>query len=158
MHPLLRKVLKPVFKIIASPGIINPHTPYENELMIAGVKPVAILDSVDVCEKMKELVETGQIVLIGSYQFPSIGLMQVFSQANHVEEGKELYARCYNDNIGYPTLEGKEFDQRIGKLLGYSVNDLNLCDNKIYQLPIVLKILDRTRDYRAWARKEHLLS
>lgn len=38
----MKKFLKPIFDAIAKPGIIGPHTGYEADLMLAGVKPLGV--------------------------------------------------------------------------------------------------------------------
>lgn len=62
----LKKILRPVFDLMASPGLGNPHTPYEAELMVAGVKPVAIMDPEAVTAAMQRSIDAGTIVEIAT--------------------------------------------------------------------------------------------
>jgi len=139
VHPISKKVLRPIFKALASPGLVNPHSPFEIELMIAGIKPVAIvdpesrlkeytnnIDSQNILNRWNEMINSGQIVLIGKKDFSDIGEMEVYAQADKLKEGHELFARYYKNNEGYSPLEGREWHERIGELLGFTSNDVSL--------------------------------
>jgi hypothetical protein len=156
MSSLLKTLLKPAFKAVANIGLINPHTPHEIELMEAGVKPVCIIDQSDVSQKMKTLIEAKSIVHIGNHQFKEQTL-QVYAQADKIEEGKELYARYYLDGEGYPKLEEEEEYKRVGELLGYNQNDISWALGKKYQNKIIKSVLEKTTDWRCKVRKEYML-
>lgn len=156
MSSLGNILLKPLFKAVASLGLGNPHTPYEIELMEAGAKPVCIIESTDVSPKMSKLIQAGQIVHIGDYQFKDKKL-QVYAQSDKVEDGKELYARYYNDGTGYPELDDTEEFKRVGKLLGYTDNDVLFATREKYQSPLINRLLVDTNDFRCKIRKEYML-
>ena len=134
-----------------------PHAPYEIELMMAGVKPVAIIRSDEVSLEMSRHIQSGRIVLIGDYNAEQIGLVQVYAQTNKIDEGKEVYARYFNDNKGYTPLKGKAEVKRIGELLGYSEIDIACVTQENYYSFWTSKILENTHQMRRWARKEYML-
>lgn len=156
MASLLKITLKPVFKMVAKLPLGNPHSPYEVEYMVTGIKPVCIIaPSFDLTynrllsqkrneavEKMNTMIETGEIVLIGSKTFDKE--VCVYAQADKISEGKELYARYFNDDEGYDELEDSQWHKRIGKLLGYSDQDITLYERR----GIYGHILDRTKQFR----------
>lgn len=268
-------LLKPLFDAVASPGIGNPHTPYEAELMAAGVKPAALMDPAHVTAEMQAAINAGSVVLIGEHilerthriyclpdqvdqareaarilsdsfqnhtpltaedgaavfdlfgvdadgtrrvfaistgmpdiqdrllreqdapevddllgdrikalppflmheQIPAarpledavaqgrLGsadikcthLCQVFAQSSRQEEGKELFARYYRNGEGYDALPENEGAARVGRLLGYTENDIVWCYGDKYQNPVIEQLMHWTRDLRAWARKESML-
>ncbi|MCO6359176.1 hypothetical protein BXY85_1653 [Roseivirga pacifica] len=69
MKQAARKYLKPIFKAISKHGLGNPHTPYEAELLCAGVKPVAIMSPNDIDAKMQAHIDSGAIVKVGEKSF-----------------------------------------------------------------------------------------
>lgn len=64
MFNLREKLLRPLFYLASKPGLGNPHTPYEAELMTHGVKPVAIMDSRMVTTQMQAAIDAEQIIKI----------------------------------------------------------------------------------------------
>lgn len=84
-------------------------------------------------------------------------LVQVFAQANHIEDGKELYARYYLDRHDYPELSDDEEEKRIGRLLGYSENDVAWFTGEKYQSPLLRILMHETAPIRRWARKELMM-
>ena len=84
-------------------------------------------------------------------------LIQVFAQANRVEDGKELYARYYLDQHDYPALPDSEGAKRVGKLLGYTENDTAWFTGEKYKSPLLRTLMYETAPLRRWARKEVML-
>lgn len=89
--------------------------------------------------------------------FHLIDKSYVLAQADRIEDGKELYARYFNSNEGYPELSGKDWSKRIGSLLGFTENDLAWHTNEKYQNPFVLKFMEATADIRRQARIKLML-
>lgn len=162
MNNLLKKALTPVFKTVARLPICNPHFCQEIEMMVAKTKPVCIIgaeelkdpsgDKSAVAQKMKDMVRSGEIVLIGEKRFEQFGMIQVYAQAHKIEDGKELFARYYNDGKGYPALTGADAFRRIGTLLGYSPRD-----TMIYKVSggLTGALLNKTDKWRRKIRQEY---
>lgn len=64
-----RYLLQPVFNMLAKPGLGNPHTPHEAELLIAGVKPTAIMNRSDISCTLQQAISNGHIVHIESVEW-----------------------------------------------------------------------------------------
>jgi hypothetical protein len=64
-----KTLLKPIFKAISKPGIGNPHTPYEAELMAIGAKPVAIMSPSDITPDLQLAIDNGDVVKTGEKLF-----------------------------------------------------------------------------------------
>ena len=64
-----KTLLKPIFKAISKPGIGNPHTPYEAELMAIGAKPVAIMSPSDITPDLQLAIDKGDVVKTGEKLF-----------------------------------------------------------------------------------------
>lgn len=156
MSSLFKSILKPAFKAVAQLGLGNPHTPYEIELMEAGVKPVCIIESTDISPQMNRLIQSGKIVHIGDSQFKD-KTIQVYAQSDKVEDGKELYARYYNDGDGYPELDDTEEYKRVGKLLGYTENDVLFATGQKYRSSLIRRAMNSTNDLRCKIRKDYML-
>lgn len=257
MSPFTKKLLMPLFRALASLGLGNPHTPYENELMLAGVKPVAIISKRDMSSDIEKAIAKNQIVIAGekeinnsfkllylphieqeaqkaasiyssflntgkiSYegnQFlnsfigpslsgefnqdslsinklltgkvtsleptPSVIIKNeyidlykaeekgsinsvefnvsrnviVLAQYNKRSDGEEVYDRYYNDGKNSPKIENDdEYEARIGKLLGYTDNNIAWRLGTKYQNKQIHRLLSQTRDIRCKARKLCLL-
>ncbi len=86
-------------------------------------------------------------------------IVQVFAQASHIEDGKEVFARYYlsPEEHDYPRLSDKEAGKRIGKLLGYTENDIAWFTGEKYQSPLIEAVMTQTAPLRRWARKEVML-
>lgn len=69
MFKSFRPLLIPFFRLAASPGIGNPHTPYEEELMLAGVKPVAIIDGKGISTELQAAIDKNHITHISTQKF-----------------------------------------------------------------------------------------
>ncbi len=59
----------PIFRALSKPGIGNPHTPYENELLLAGVKPTAIMADEDVSLELKSAILSKKVIEVGHRDF-----------------------------------------------------------------------------------------
>lgn len=270
-------LLKPLWQVLASPGLGNPHTPHEAALMLAGVKPVAIVLTKDAA-RMQPGIQSGQIVHIADEIFDrthhlyfnhqaadsanlavsiitqswkeheafpqdldfipglfsythqtgravekhkmSIGkrmdtlnedihfgrqnqdlndflegkilalppihchpqmdlpaslterhargeisllkynvplTIQVYAQADKADEGRELHARYYSTENEYPPLSGEAQAARIGKLLGFTDNDIAWHLGTKYQGPISSRFMEETKEIRQYARLKMML-
>ncbi len=159
MVSLLKKALKPIFKYVAHHGLMMPHGQYEIELFIAGIKPVLFIANVEATPELQALIKNGSIVHIGdNYKNRTDVYEQFFAQKNKIKDGREVYARVCKNGRGYPTLSEKEGAKRIGKLLGYTDNDIALATREKYQRSLTRKILRHTQNIRRWARKKYLLN
>lgn len=261
MNDALKKILMPVFRHIANPGIGNPHSPYEAELMAAGVKPIAVVGTFQMLnEGLSQAIKSGKVVVVASkifdrdyalfhhpsqkenaekavpiyqsywltgdineeqnqflnsfverplslktsllqrYNSPIHNLINgkmtcvqpvlncddfidkrlaeavengsieskkytvrqkiiVLAQADKIDDARELYDRCYNEGKNSPTIEdNNEWNARIGKLFGYTDNDIAWSNGTKYQNPIIAKLMYATMDFRAWTRKEVMLN
>ncbi len=272
-------LLRPFLAAVARPGLGNPHSPYETELMTAGAKPVAIMEPKWVDTRMQERIDNGAIVFIDTKTFvkteriychrdeaenakefariiasshcarqppspeelrnlesfflrpvktpkenfqnvaswhnksfeilmalrngktppevisilkqeitalpplfvieddtslnildDSVGnnllssvdyvteiTLSVYAQKDKVEDGKELYARYYKNGEGYEKLSEKDAAKRIGRLLGFTENDLAWHTGEKYQNPVVLKFMEATQNIRQQARTKLML-
>lgn len=272
-------LLRPFLAAVASPGLGNPHTPYEAELMATGAKPVAIMNPKDVDTRMQEMIDNGSVVFIASNTFekteriycirdetenakdiagiitschqagqppnledarniksfflrpvtspketfkgaaawqaeshkilmalrngemspevtailkqeitalPPLLVIEhdsalnildeevnnnllssvdykvempiaVYAQKDKVEDGKELYARYYKDNEGYEELPGEDCAKRVGRLLGFTENDLAWHTGGKYRNHTVIKLMEATADFRQQARVKLML-
>lgn len=247
-----KKFLKPLFALAANPGLGNPHTPYEDELMVAGVKPTALINKQFLTVEMQNIINSGHVVKIAehciektnriycgkedveaakevaelydqkgddfrlysedeislhchffsgaiqeykngtehegllkgrvkgifpkvcfdgaediikfdllvkkgkiaSVDFNSEDVMCVFAQADKIEEGKELSRLYYGPDDG----EGhQDASDRVGRLLGFTDNDVAWHLGTKYQNLFVIKLMERTNNVRSWARKEYML-
>lgn len=124
--------------------------------MEAGVKPVCIVDQLDVSPKMQELIEAGRIAHIGDYHVKN-QVIQVYAQSDKEEEGKELFARYYKDGEGYPKLAYEDEYRRVGELLGYNQNDIDWALGKKYRNNLINSILMETIEWRCKIRKDYML-
>lgn len=160
MSSVLKRIFKPVFNSIASIGLGLPHGMNDIELMVAGVKPVAIIYPHEVTPQMAQLIKEGEVVYIGGQNTSSKGkaITHVYAQKDMVEDGKEVHARMYLDGQGYEELSVDEGIARVGKLLGYTDNDVAWCLGTKYQNKPLIKLLERTADWRRELRKEMLLA
>lgn len=78
------------------------------------------------------------------------------AQKNRVADGKELFARMYENEKGYELSNNdKKWNTRIGQLLGYTANDIAWSNGEKYQN--VIKLMVATMRLRAYARKMYLL-
>jgi hypothetical protein len=72
MSNLTKFLLKPLFDVLAKPGLQGPHEGYETELMLAGKKPVMITawplkdTKLDQFTKLQPFIDSRAIVVIGS--------------------------------------------------------------------------------------------
>ena len=73
--------LKPLFSLIAKPGLGNPHASYEIELLRAGVKPVAIAGREEV-DALKSEIDNGKILIIDTYMTPPQNVQFFFLPEN----------------------------------------------------------------------------
>jgi hypothetical protein len=290
MENSLTKILMPIFRAIAAPGLGNPHTPFENELLISGAKPTAIMGTKDITEELQSHIDNGQIVEIGDVEFeqtysiccrkedaertelaanilegawfegkavtqqeidlinevfcvadtnslssefnksamnaqimnavnlndvnfaralagnhyteeiqgfldgesPALkpflsaskqegqeersmihpemkhalndeafttvnikrtNSIKVLAQNDKQDDGKELLSRYFNDEKDYEPLEEKEWNTRIGQLLGYTENDIAWSNGDKYQHPFIHTLMQKTSELRHQARK-----
>lgn len=100
---------------------------------------------------LDEAVERGDLVAV---DIRNTQLVSVFAHANHVDKGKELYSRSYQNSEGYEALNHNDHHKRIGELLGYTYNDFAWFSGQKYTNPLVHKIMEMTSDVRRWARQE----
>jgi hypothetical protein len=277
MNNTAKKLLMPIFRLIARPGLGNPHTPFEDELLLGGAKPCAIMSKEDLNDKLKKAINEGELLLIGEKEiiktcelyyrpeeeenaqkaasifqqfwkreglshedaeflndfflpskerslteqfnenlnhilipdnyyhisgpekneqnvnallsgdkkalipFPtwnntrilhpkiktalkegqikSLDVNEtrnlvVLAQKDKLEEGKELFARVYEDDKGYEPLSIKDHHKRIGQLLGYTENDIKYHGAP---MPFLEWINSKTGNFRKTARKEIML-
>lgn len=72
MGNLTKFLLKPLFDVLAKPGLQAPHERYETELMLAGKKPAMITTwplkdtKLGQYTKLQPLIDNGSIVVIGT--------------------------------------------------------------------------------------------
>lgn len=136
----------------------------ELELMIVGVKPVCIvnMDTEKSCSpkpvlnRFEELVEEGQILLIDKIPCES-GFIQIFAHADKVRDGMEVVARYFHDGHGYPFLKTEDGIARVGKLLGYTNNDIAWCVGTKYKSQIIKNVMKKTANIRRKIRHKYLL-
>lgn len=95
-----KKLLSPLFNVLATPGLGNPHSPYEAELMASGAKPVAIMGPEQVNVEMQEAIDSGQVVLIEAIEIPKN--YRIFCQPDEIEHAQEaaiLYQKSFNEPL-----------------------------------------------------------
>ncbi len=148
---------------MADPGLVNPHSPYEIELLIAKKKPVAIICrkpdpssfpiSDYLIEELNKHIEEKKLVLIGEKYVPNIGVMAVVAQNSKVSAGRELYARYYLNDEGYKTLENDEWHMQVGKLLGYTKRDIELVKSRGERS----RIMKYTEPFRLKIRHKYMM-
>ncbi len=160
MHKSLKQMLKPVFDILAKPGLGNPHSPYEAELMTSGIKPVAFMGPEEVTPELQERINSGHIILVNEYEFnkeegKSVKI-HVYAQKQYVSLGKELCDRYYEENNNYEPLANEDLHERVGALLGFSEEDAQYyrdAETTIHRL--ISKLIPD--NFRRYARKECML-
>ncbi len=156
MNENIKIVLRPIFRALSNQGIINPHTPYEIDLMLAGVKPVAILPIQAINSEIKNAIENGVLIEFKSIQLENRAIC-ILSQPDKVEDAEEVYDRMYNEGKNsYPISNEQKAYARIGILLGYTDRDINLDMKHTKFIP--QRVLNLIMDIRAYARKEVMLS
>lgn len=111
MSPWLKKSLKPLFRLLAEPGLGNPHTPYEAELMVRGAKPVAILTPEDVTTEMSQAITNGHIIKIDEHGFEETHRIyyhpdEIDNAENAARILQQIYETKKYDSI---STEGHEF-------------------------------------------------
>jgi hypothetical protein len=128
------------------------------EALLAGsikaIEPLRYGHGLPVNDDLERAVESDSLAAV---DFKIESLIQVYAQADKVEEGKELYARYYKDSKGYRRLDNVDECKRIGELLGYRENDTAIFVGEKYTNPLIRKVMDWTADARRWCRKEVML-
>lgn len=147
-----------VYQLLPSfPGVINAfakgvETP-EMTRMLSGEKmalgPIRV-----VCEasnqRFEQAVSQEKIL---TANFKTTSLLQVYAQTNKIADGKEVFARYYDNDKGYEPMDNDEWTHRIGFLLGYTAKDVRYAPTPWDK--VVMKIVPKSA--RAWARKEVML-
>lgn len=111
MHDCIRRVLKPLFQLLAAPGLGNPHTPYEAELMAVGAKSVAIMAPESVTTQMQKAIDAGHIVKINEKQFTrKYRIYCQSSEVAHVEGTLDILRSTFDRN---GAKEGSEDLQKL---------------------------------------------
>lgn len=96
-----KKFLKPAFDAVSKPGLGNPHTPYEAELMAKGAKPVAILGQSSIDQELQEAIENGQIIHIDSHEFEST--FRIYCHPSQIESATraaDIYTQAMQSGDG----------------------------------------------------------
>jgi hypothetical protein len=85
-----KAILKPVFEALAAPGLGNPHTPYEVELLAANVKKVAIVpQSIRQDQRLTPMFSYGDLVEVAHHKFD-----MDYSIYCHPEQSEDIKALC----------------------------------------------------------------
>jgi hypothetical protein len=69
MNNIMRPALKLIYNVLAKPGLGNPHTPNENEPMLAGAKPVSMTPAQNITTELQEAINRGDILKINEHDF-----------------------------------------------------------------------------------------
>ncbi len=94
MHDCIKRMLKPLFQLLAAPGLGNPHSfnPHginlrsssESELMAVGAKPVAIMFPTEVTAQMQKAIDNGHIVKINEQK--CITKYRIYCQPSEIKQ------------------------------------------------------------------------
>lgn len=263
-----KKALMPLFRLLAKPGINNPHTSYEAELMVTGAKPLAIMLMSDLTDELNAKITNGDIIVVGRkqllhkyrlYYHPSqsekackaskiyaeswttgkiteeenkfletfinkpltdialpdtskrlkstfgkqnvaqmliegvVGCtapiqytdsasespldvlarnnqisyrefelnndVVILAQKNNIQDGMEFIQSYYENREKFiDSRDANEFHKRVGKLLGYTDNDIALANSTKYNSRLIKFVLKETNNIRRFARKEVLIA
>ena len=141
------QILRGIFRIIAKPGIIGPHGGYEEELLLAGAKPIGIFSEpvyAGEYSKFNQLItpEKQQIARLDGAvargdlikrtikscprEHGTIRLGHFYAQPHLERELKELAE--FHEHLwkGLEEEHRPVLDKDIGEYLGYTVEDVNL--------------------------------
>jgi hypothetical protein len=69
MENIMRPAIKLMYNLLAKPGLGNPHTYSEIELMAAGAKPVAIAKEDDITTELQGAIDRGDVLKINEHEF-----------------------------------------------------------------------------------------
>jgi hypothetical protein len=161
-----KRALLPLFRLAAKPGIGLPHmydaNNTEEELMLAGAKPVMIGNPEFLTDKFKMAINRGNIVVAGTKEFPEDNgasiVMSVYALKDKADSGKELFQLFYETDEPTSAIDDIKMKKRIGEILGYTQEDTAFFVREgIYANPWIRSILMHTADLRRWARKEVML-
>ncbi len=86
----LKTLTKPFKRAIATLGIGNPHTGYDNSeaaLMMAGVKPVGIFGDTQITAQLQIAIHKGNIIVAGEFPFKQI--YRVYCKHDELEKAKQ---------------------------------------------------------------------
>lgn len=105
--------------------------------------------------EISEALENGEIKT-ATLSWPNPAC--VFAQADDIEDGRELFARYFVNDLGYPHYpDKKDAVKRVGELLGYTGNDTALFTGTKYRNPLIRRLLIATENFRREIRTELML-
>ena len=120
---------------------LGPHNYREADMLIAGTKPAAISLRAEDMKKLAPYIKSGQ--LIARREFSIQGWSNniggwIVGQANNQAGVDALYEllkaeEIRNDDIGWyeaSKLPNTEYHTKLGRLLGYTEDDINFAHNK----------------------------
>ena len=101
-------------------GKIGPHEGKELELMLSGSKNVSFFSQLETYQNFEKALIDGQVIKILEY-YNTIPLL-IYTLPNMVNDGIELL-QTLKQSLTSPS---KNIDRKIGEILGYSNEDINL--------------------------------